>query len=88
MAAIRKRGRYMPHWVKARRPKSWRREIFRQLKRLGVTYGQRQRMRDWTFSHIFLFMKSHADSEVRERREKQGGGGEFPFVERIRRAIE
>lgn len=69
----------MSHWIRAKRSKKMRCELYTQLRKVDACRGSARRMRDWTFGHIFLFMQSHAQAPE---------PFEYCFVERIREIIQ
>lgn len=64
-----------PHWVRARRSKKARRELYRALRRQGC--GDARRMRDWTLSHVIQFVHANADLPP-----------EYPFVDELREFLD
>jgi len=73
----RKNQRWPSHFVRMRRPKWLRGYIYNSLRRLGITLAMSRRMRDWTLSHILLYVHSNGCKKPEDI-------GDYEFVEEIR----
>ena len=72
--------RTMPHWVRARRAKYIRAQLYRALRRLGYARLLCARMRDWTFGHVLLYVHAEGHEGKEQLRDME-------LCERVRRMM-
>jgi hypothetical protein len=74
------RRRTMPHWIRARRAKYVRVQLYKALRRMGYSHTLSRRMRDWTYGHIFQYVHAEGHNCKEQLRDME-------FCERVRRMM-
>ena len=74
------RKKYPSHWVRARRGKRARAQIYRALLKIGYSDAWSRRLRGWTFPHIL--------QHVKENGRNHELACEMAMCERVRKLME